>query len=284
MTMKIVNSVDEMKDIAKGYSLKNVGFVPTMGFLHEGHLSLVRKAREDNDVVVVSVFVNPTQFGPNEDLDAYPRNLDRDCELLEKENVDYVFVPQASDMYPKDFSTSIHVAKLTDHLCGYYRPSHFDGVVLVVNKLFNIVKPTKAYFGQKDAQQFRVLRRMVRDLNMDVELIEMPIVREKDGLAMSSRNVYLSEEERREALALHEALQYAAEQIKKGRKDAHKIRLEAINLMRKRPHVRVQYFEIVDEQTLQPVTEIDSKVIVATAAYVGKARLIDNEIVEPKGA
>ncbi|WP_036223272.1 pantoate--beta-alanine ligase [Mesoaciditoga lauensis] len=279
--MKIVNSVDEMKEIAKGYSSKKVGFVPTMGFLHEGHLSLVRKARKDNDVVVVSIFVNPTQFGPNEDLDAYPRDLERDCSLLEKEKVDYVFVPQVDEMYPKDFSTSIHVSKLTDHLCGYYRSGHFDGVVLVVNKLFNIVKPTKAYFGQKDAQQFRVLKRMVRDLNMDVQMVEMPIVREKDGLAMSSRNVYLSPQERKDALALHEALQYAVSQIKKGRKDAHKIRLESINIMRRHPHVRVQYFEIVDEETLQPVMEINSKVIIATAAYVGKARLIDNEIVEP---
>ncbi len=279
--MKIVNSVDEMKEIAKGYSSKKVGFVPTMGFLHEGHLSLVRKARKDNDVVVVSIFVNPTQFGPNEDLDAYPRDLERDCNLLEKEKVDYVFVPQVDEMYPKDFSTSIHVSKLTDHLCGYYRSGHFDGVVLVVNKLFNIVKPTKAYFGQKDAQQFRVLKRMVRDLNMDVQMVEMPIVREKDGLAMSSRNVYLSPQERKDALALHEALQYAVSQIKKGRKDAHKIRLESINIMRRHPHVRVQYFEIVDEETLQPVMEINSKVIIATAAYVGKARLIDNEIVEP---
>ena len=279
--MKIVNSVDEMKEIAKGYSSKKVGFVPTMGFLHEGHLSLVRKARKDNNVVVVSIFVNPTQFGPNEDLDAYPRDLERDCSLLEKEKVDYVFVPQVDEMYPKDFSTSIHVSKLTDHLCGYYRSGHFDGVVLVVNKLFNIVKPTKAYFGQKDAQQFRVLKRMVRDLNMDVQMVEMPIVREKDGLAMSSRNVYLSPQERKDALALHEALQYAVSQIKKGRKDAHKIRLESINIMRRHPHVRVQYFEIVDEETLQPVMEINSKVIIATAAYVGKARLIDNEIVEP---
>ncbi len=279
--MKIVKDIDEMKEIAKTYLDKNVGFVPTMGFLHEGHLSLVRKARQDNDIVVVSIFVNPTQFGPNEDLEAYPRDLQRDCALLEKEKVDYVFTPETSQMYPEDFSTSIHVSKLTENLCGYYRPGHFDGVVLVVNKLFNIVKPTRAYFGQKDAQQFRVLRRMVRDLNMDVELIEMPIVREKDGLAMSSRNVYLSKEEREEALALHEALQYAANEVKKGRKDAYKIRLEAINLMRKRPHVRVQYFEIVDEENLQPVRRIDSKVIIATAAYVGKARLIDNEIVQP---
>jgi len=278
--LQIVNDVDEMKNISKEYEGKTVGFVPTMGFLHEGHLSLIKKARKDNDVTVVSIFVNPTQFGPNEDLDDYPRDLKRDSELLENEGVDYLFTPKVSDMYPKDFFTSIHVSHLGDHLCGYYRPGHFDGVVLVVNKLFNIVKPTRAYFGQKDAQQFRILRRMVEDLNMNVELVEMPIVREKDGLALSSRNTYLSPEERSDALALHRALEYATEALKSGRRDLHKIRIEAINLMRKYPHVRVQYFEIVDEKTLQPISEITSKVLIATAAFVGKTRLIDNEIVE----
>ncbi len=279
--MQIVNSVGEMKEISRGYKEKTVGFVPTMGFLHEGHLSLVKKARRDNDIVVVSIFVNPTQFGPGEDLDTYPRDLERDSKLLENEEVDYLFIPKISDMYPKDFSTSIHVSRLGDQLCGYYRPGHFDGVVLVVNKLFNIVNPTRAYFGQKDAQQFRILKRMVEDLNIDVELVEMPIVREKDGLALSSRNIYLSFEERKDAIALHKALEYAAEAIRSGRRDAYKIRLEAINLMRKYPHVRIQYFEIVDEKTLQPVSKITSRILIATAAFVGKARLIDNEIVEP---
>lgn len=279
--MQIVSSVSEMKKISKEYKKKAVGFVPTMGFLHEGHLSLVKKAREDNDVVVVSIFVNPMQFGPNEDLEAYPRDLKRDSKLLENEGIDYLFIPKTSDMYPKGFSTSIHVSHLSDHLCGYYRPGHFDGVVLVVNKLFNIVNPTRAYFGQKDAQQFRILKRMVEDLNMGIELVEMPIVREKDGLALSSRNIYLSLEERKNALALHKALEYVTEAIRSGRRDAHKLRLEAINLMRKYPHVRIQYFEIVDERTLQPVSRITSKVLIATAAFVGKARLIDNEIVEP---
>lgn len=279
--METVDSVNRMMKTSETYTGKKVGFVPTMGFLHEGHLSLVRQARKDNEIVVVSVFVNPTQFGPNEDLDAYPRDLQRDSKLLESEGVDYLFVPKIADMYPDGFGTSIHVSRLTDHLCGYYRPTHFDGVVLIVNKLLNIVKPTKAYFGQKDAQQFRVLRRMVEDLNMGVKMVEMPIVREKDGLAMSSRNVYLSKEGRENALALHEALTYAVKQIKSGRKNAHKIRLEAINIMRKRPLIRVQYFEIVDEKTLQPVSTVNSKIIIATAAFVGKVRLIDNEIVEP---
>ena len=279
--MQIVNNVDEMKEISKGYREKTVGFVPTMGFLHAGHLSLVKKARKDNEIVVVSIFVNPKQFGPNEDLESYPRDLKRDSKLLEGEGVDYLFVPKIEDMYPKNFSTSIHVSGVTEHLCGYYRPTHFDGVALVVNKLFNIVKPNRAYFGQKDAQQFRVLKRMVEDLNMDVELVEMPIIREKDGLALSSRNIYLSSEERKDAIALHKALEYAINAIKSGRRDAHKIRLEAINLMRKYPNVRVQYLEIVDEKTLQPVSEISSRVLIATAAFVGKARLIDNEIIEP---
>ncbi len=250
-----------------------------MGYLHEGHLSLVRRARKENAIVVVSIFVNPTQFGPSEDLNRYPRDLKRDSNLLKREKVDYLFAPTVEEMYPQDFSTSVHVSNLTEHLCGFYRTGHFDGVTLIVNKLFNIVRPTRAYFGQKDAQQFRVLKRMVRDLNMDVEMIEMPIIREKDGLAMSSRNVYLSPEERKEALALHEALLYAANEVKNGRKDAYKIRLESINIMRKYPHVRVQYFEIVDENTLQPVSFIKSDVLIATAAFVGETRLIDNEIV-----
>ncbi len=279
--MKTVDSVSRMMEISKTYIDKKVGFVPTMGFLHEGHLSLVKRARKDNEIVVVSIFVNPTQFGPNEDLDSYPRDLQRDSALLEAGGVDYLFVPKATDMYPKGFETSIHVSHLTDRLCGYYRPTHFDGVVLIVNKLLNVVKPTKAYFGQKDAQQFRVLRRMVEDLNMSVEMVEMPIVREKDGLAMSSRNVYLSAQERKSALALHEALTYAVKQIKSGRKDVHKIRLEAMNIMRKHSLIRVQYFEMVDEKTLQPVSTVNTKIIIATAAFVGKARLIDNEIVEP---
>ncbi len=278
--MKTIKHVSEMIEASKSYSGKNVGFVPTMGALHAGHLSLVKRARSDNEIVVVSIFVNPTQFGPREDFNAYPRMLDKDQSLLEGENVDYLFAPETSEMYPKGFSTSIHVANLTDYLCGYYRPGHFDGVALVVNKLFNIVKPTRAYFGQKDAQQFRMLRRMVQDLNMNVEMIEMPIVREKDGLALSSRNMYLSAEERKEATMLHQAIKYAVDQIKSGRRDAYKIKLEAINRLRASPNIKVQYFEIVDEETLVPVSNVKSKVIVAAAIFLGKTRLIDNEIVD----
>ncbi len=278
--MKTIKHVSEMIEASKSYRGKNVGFVPTMGALHAGHLSLVKRARSDNEIVVVSIFVNPTQFGPREDFNAYPRMLDKDQSLLEGENVDYLFAPETSEMYPKGFSTSIHVANLTDYLCGYYRPGHFDGVALVVNKLFNIVKPTRAYFGQKDAQQFRMLRRMVQDLNMDVEMIEMPIVREADGLALSSRNMYLSAEERKEATMLHQAIKYAVDQIKSGRRDAYKIKLEAINRLRASPNIKVQYFEIVDEETLVPVSNVKSKVIVAAAIFLGKTRLIDNEIVD----
>lgn len=281
MILKIVKDIDEMIAISKAYGTGKVGFVPTMGYLHEGHLSLVRKARADNDTVVVSIFVNPTQFGPREDFSAYPRDLGRDAKLVEKEGADFLFTPTAAQMYPKGFETSVRVSGITEGLCGYYRPGHFDGVTLVVNKLFNIVRPSKAYFGRKDAQQFRVLRKMTEDLNMGIELVEMPIVREADGLAMSSRNIYLSKGERENALALRKGVEYAAGQIKSGRKDAFKIKLEATSLMRKYEFVRVQYFEIVDEKTLRPVPEVSSKVIVATAAYLGKTRLIDNEVVEP---
>ncbi len=268
-----------MKKVAKAYHGKNVGFVPTMGALHEGHLSLVREARKGNEIVVVSIFVNPIQFGPHEDFEAYPRVLEKDSTLLEKESVDYLFAPAPEDMYPDGFSTSIHIVNITDNLCGYYRPGHFDGVAIVVNKLFNIVEPTRAYFGQKDAQQFRVLKRMVEDMNMSVEMIENPIVRERDGLAMSSRNLYLSAEERIQAPVLHKALLYAVDQIKSGRRDAYKIKLETIERLRVFSDIKVQYLEIVDEKTLKPVINISSKVIVAAAIFLGKTRLIDNEIV-----
>lgn len=192
--MRLVQTVAEMKSIVRELHKQNksIGFVPTMGYLHEGHLSLVRRARTENDVVVVSIFVNPTQFGPNEDFDRYPRDLERDLRLLEPLGVNYVFHPSVEEMYPRNYSVYVEEVSLSRHLCGASRPGHFRGVCTVVTKLFNIVKPTRAYFGQKDAQQFRILKRMVENLNMDIEMIELPIVRESDGLAMSSRNVYLS--------------------------------------------------------------------------------------------
>jgi pantoate--beta-alanine ligase len=256
---------------------KTIGFVPTMGYLHEGHLSLVRKAREENEIVVVSIFVNPTQFGPNEDFNRYPRDLERDLRLLEPIGVDYVFHPSTEEMYPKNYSVYVDEVELSKYLCGAKRPGHFRGVCTVVTKLFNIVKPTRAYFGQKDAQQFRILRRMVENLNLDVEMIEMPIVRESDGLAMSSRNVYLSEEERKEATRLYKSLLRAKELIDHGEMDVKTIKEEMLHVLN-HPLLKIDYVEIVDEETLLPLEKIDRRVIIALAVFVGKARLIDNMI------
>ncbi|KLO23233.1 pantoate--beta-alanine ligase [Marinitoga sp. 1197] len=278
--MEIINNINKMKNIRnelikKG---KTIGFVPTMGYLHKGHLSLVEQARKDNDIVIVSIFVNPTQFGPNEDFDRYPRDMERDMEMLKPFNVDYIFHPSVEEMYPENYSTYVEEIKLTKVLCGKSRPGHFKGVTTIVSKLFNIVRPTRAYFGQKDAQQFRVLRKMVNDLNMDVQMIEMPIIREHDGLAMSSRNIYLSKEERIQALALNKSLKKAKELYENGEKSAKKIKTEMQKIFNEYPLVKVDYIEIVDEYTLENVENISDKVLIAVAAFVGKARLIDNII------
>ncbi|MEJ5257267.1 MAG: pantoate--beta-alanine ligase [Fervidobacterium sp.] len=277
--MRLVHTVSEMKRITKELREKNktIGFVPTMGYLHKGHLSLVEQARKENDVVVVSIFVNPTQFGPNEDYSRYPRDLERDLRLLEPLGVDYVFNPPVEEMYPQFYSVYVDEIELSKYLCGASRPGHFRGVCTVVAKLFNIVKPTRAYFGQKDAQQFRVLKRMVENLNMDVEMIEMPIVREEDGLAMSSRNVYLNEEERKEATRLYKSLLKAKEMIESGERNVNKIKEEMLKIL-DHPLLRIDYVEIADEKTLTPVESIDGKVLIALAVFVGKARLIDNMI------
>ncbi len=260
------------------------GFVPTMGYLHEGHLSLVKKAKKDNEVVTVSIFVNPTQFGPNEDYQKYPRDEKHDLSLLEKLDVDYVFIPDVREMYHHDHSTYVFVEKLTEGLCGERRPGHFRGVTTVVAKLFNIVMPTRAYFGQKDAQQFRVIRRMVRDLNIHVELIEMPIIREPDGLAMSSRNIYLSPQERLQATFIYKALQKGKELIDEGVFDTRTIKEEMKQVLSSGELIRIDYVEIVDEENLIPLKDVRSatnkKVLLAVAAFLGKARLIDNVIVE----
>jgi len=278
----IVEKVKDMKELSKKYLKENktIGFVPTMGFLHEGHLSLVRRAREENDIVVVSIFVNPTQFGLNEDYESYPRDFERDVKLLKELNVDVVFHPPVEEMYPKDFSTYVEETKLSRYLCGKSRPGHFRGVCTIVTKLFNIVHPTRAYFGQKDAQQFRVIKRMVRDLNMDVELVECPIVREHDGLAMSSRNIYLSDDERVQALALYNSLKLAENLVKSGERDAGVVKSAMKEFLSRYDKVKIDYVEIVDEETLEPVKHIEGKVIVAIACWVGKARLIDNVIVQ----
>lgn len=278
--MRLIQNVSEMKALSKSVidDGKTIGFVPTMGYLHQGHLSLVQKAREENDIVVVSIFVNPTQFGPNEDYSRYPRDLERDLRLLNPFNVDYIFNPSVEEMYPAYYSVYVDETEMSKYLCGARRPGHFRGVCTVVTKLFNIVRPTHAYFGQKDAQQFRILRRMVENLNMDVEMVEMPIVREPDGLAMSSRNVYLSDEERREAPRLYKSLLEAKRLIDGGERDVQKIK-DAMQRVLNHPLLKIDYIEVVDEKTLIPVDRIEGDVIVAIAVFFGKARLIDNVII-----
>ena len=278
--MRLIQNVSEMKALSKSVidDGKTIGFVPTMGYLHQGHLSLVQKAREENDIVVVSIFVNPTQFGPNEDYSRYPRDLERDLRLLNPFNVDYIFNPSVEEMYPAYYSVFVDETEMSKYLCGARRPGHFRGVCTVVTKLFNIVRPTRAYFGQKDAQQFRILRRMVENLNMDVEMVEMPIVREPDGLAMSSRNVYLSDEERREAPRLYKSLLEAKRLIDGGERDVQKIK-DAMQRVLNHPLLKIDYIEVVDEKTLIPVDRIEGDVIVAIAVFFGKARLIDNVII-----
>ncbi len=282
--MKIIREVSLMRSEIVEQRLKNriVGLVPTMGYLHEGHLELVRRSLTESETTVVSVFVNPAQFGPNEDFDSYPRNEQRDFKLLENLGVDYVFAPSASELYHSSHSTYVEVERLTDYLCGAKRPGHFRGVATIVTKLFNIVWPNRAYFGQKDAQQFRVLKRMVLDLNMDIEMVEISTVREEDGLAMSSRNNYLSRWERREALLVREALERGLEMSEEGVTDAQTIRDEVAGILRRGKHVLIDYVEVVDEETLKPVDKLQADVILAVAVFVGKTRLIDNEIIRAK--
>ncbi|NPA16974.1 MAG: pantoate--beta-alanine ligase [Aquificae bacterium] len=256
---------------------KSIGFVPTMGYLHEGHVSLIRCSRKDNDITVVSIFVNPIQFGKNEDLDRYPRDLERDIEICKREGVDYLFYPDVRQMYPEGYSTYVVVEGLTEGLCGAFRPGHFKGVTTVVMKLFNIVQPDRAYFGKKDYQQYVVIKKMVEDLNMDVQIIGCPIIREEDGLAMSSRNKYLSPEERESALSLSRALFTAKEIFEKGETDPEKIKQKMRQIIQSYPHIRdIQYIEIVDPKTLQPKKRVEKGDVIALAVYVGDTRLIDN--------
>ncbi|MGB9620899.1 MAG: pantoate--beta-alanine ligase [Brevinematia bacterium] len=280
--MEIVESPEllQQKMIEIKRKGKKIGFVPTMGALHEGHLSLVRQCKKDNDITVVSIFVNPTQFGPNEDYSRYPRTFERDKELLEKEGVDYIFHPAVSEMYPQDYETYIILEKLPNHLCGLSRPGHFRGVATVVAKLFNIVQPDVAYFGQKDYQQAQIIKKMVRDLNFPIEIVVMPIVREEDGLAMSSRNTYLSQEERKNAIVLYRSLQKAKEMILSGEKSIVKIKEEMKKIIESVPS-KIDYIEIVDPLTLESLERIPNQgnVVVAVAVFIGNARLIDNEII-----
>lgn len=258
---------------------KTLGFVPTMGALHEGHLSLVRASRSRCDVTAVSIFVNPLQFGPSEDLAKYPRTLERDVAMLEELGVDLLFLPSVEEMYPAGARTRVAVEGLSDKLDGASRPGHFVGVTTVVSKLFEIVRPDLAFFGQKDAAQVAVLRKMVRDLDMDVEMIVCPIVREKDGLAMSSRNAYLTPEQRQQALVLYRALMRVQMTADRGERDAAKLRAIGEQVVAEEPGARLDYFAVVDPETLEPVADTRRGALVAVAAYVGTTRLIDNIVV-----
>jgi pantoate--beta-alanine ligase len=275
ITLTTVAEVRAACDAARARG-DHVGFVPTMGFFHEGHRSLMRAARADNDVVVVSLFVNPTQFGPHEDLGAYPRDPKGDHAVAEAEGVDVLFVPTVDEMYPAGARTTVHVAGLTEGLCGASRPGHFDGVTTVVAKLFSIVGPSRAYFGRKDAQQLAVIRRMTTDLDLPVDVVGCPLVREHDGLARSSRNVYLDADDRQAATILSGALFMASEAVVRGQRDAAAIRQLVVDMVAHAPAVRLDYVEVVDAATLEPVAQITTDTLVALAAFVGKARLIDN--------
>jgi len=277
--MLIAKSIAEMKD-ARGKSPGSVGFVPTMGYLHNGHLALVKQARVENSAVVVSIFVNPTQFGPTEDFSTYPRDTERDLTMLQKEKTDIVFMPSPEEMYPVRFSSWIDVEKVTDRLEGSYRPGHFRGVATVVTKLFNIVEPTRAYFGQKDAQQVLVIQKMVKDLNMNLVILVSPTVRESDGLAMSSRNIYLNPQERQAATVLFKALTLAQNLWKKGERDAETVRRQMTSLISGEPLAKIEYVSIADTQTLEELPEIDRPALVSLAVRIGKTRLIDNILLE----
>jgi pantoate--beta-alanine ligase len=281
--MKLVQTIDEMRALCLASKAQGsrLGLVPTMGSLHEGHLSLIRAARTKSDVVAASIFVNPTQFGPSEDFTKYPRNLESDCVLLGREGVELIFAPALEEMYPGEALTWVVVDELSDRLCGKSRPGHFRGVTTVVSKLFHIVEPDIAFFGQKDAAQVAIIRRMVRDLNMPVAIEVGPIVREADGLALSSRNSYLNREERTAALVLYRALMRIQEFFEHGERKSESLIATAKQEFAGEPSVRLDYLEIVNPDSLQPESPITRRVLVAVAAFVGNTRLIDNLLLEP---
>jgi pantoate--beta-alanine ligase len=280
--MQIVHTIKEAREIIAEARKKGstVGLVPTMGFLHEGHLTLMRTADSENDFVVASIFVNPIQFGPKEDLQAYPRDLARDAALAESAGVDLIFNPTVEEMYPAGYNTYVEVQKITDFLCGATRKGHFGGVATVVTKLFNIVRPDKAYFGCKDYQQLKVIERMVRDLNMPIEIVPVPIVRESDGVAMSSRNTYLSAEERQSALVLSKALGHAQKLLDEGVTSGPEIVRRATEFIEKNPHAQIDYVSVVDAETLEFIDEIEDVALLALAVRIGKTRLIDNALLK----
>ncbi|MBU5479169.1 pantoate--beta-alanine ligase [Eubacterium sp. MSJ-13] len=280
--MEITGSIKRVREQVREWRKEGltVGLVPTMGYLHEGHKSLIDKAVEQNDKVVVSVFVNPMQFGPTEDLESYPRDMDRDAALCEKAGAALIFHPEPEEMYDDNFSSFVDMNTLTGGLCGKTRPIHFRGVCTVVAKLFNIVTPDRAYFGQKDAQQLAVIRHMVNDLSFGIEIVGCPIIREEDGLAKSSRNTYLNEDERKAALVLSRSLKEGRKLVEDGEKDAAKVKKTITDIIEKEPLAKIDYVEVVDWNTLEPVEKIDGPVLTAIAVYIGKTRLIDNFIIE----
>lgn len=273
--MQVARTIAEARAIRRALP-GTWGFVPTMGYLHEGHLSLVRRARAENDHVAVSIFVNPTQFGPHEDYNRYPRDLERDLQLLAPLGVELVFAPPVEEMYPPGFQTWVVVEEVSRPLEGAARPGHFRGVATVVTKLFNILQPDRAYFGQKDAQQTVVIRRMVQDLNIPVEIVVCPTVREPDGLAMSSRNTYLSPEERQAATVLFRALQAAKARYEEGERDAERLRAVMREVIQAEPLARLDYVSVADPETLQELSRVEDRALLSLAVYIGKTRLIDN--------
>jgi pantoate--beta-alanine ligase len=273
--MQVVGLISEIRALRQQLS-GTVGFVPTMGYLHKGHLALVKQARIENSHVIVSIYVNPTQFGSGEDFGTYPRELNRDLELLREEGADIVFVPSDNEMYPPEFYTWVYVEKITERLEGASRPGHFRGVATVVAKLFNIVQPSRAYFGQKDAQQVVVIKRMVSDLNLGIDIVVVPTVREEDGLAMSSRNIYLNPRERQAATILFKALDLARQLRRNGENDANKLRKQMTSLIKKEPLAQIGYVSIADTEKLEELNLIDGPALASLAVLIGKTRLIDN--------
>jgi pantoate--beta-alanine ligase len=280
--MKVVHKISEVREIVNGWKKEglSVGLVPTMGYLHEGHQSLIKKAVEQNDRVVVSVFVNPIQFGENEDLDSYPRDLEKDTKLCEETGANLIFNPSPEEMYPEGFCSYVDMNGLTKELCGKSRPIHFRGVMTVVSKLFNIVTPNKAYFGMKDAQQLLIIKRMVKDLSFGIEIVGCPIVREEDGLAKSSRNTYLSEDERKAALILYKTINLGKKILEEGERDSSVLLSKMKENINKEPLAKIDYVEAVDIERIEKVDKIEGTVLVAMAVYIGKTRLIDNFVFE----
>lgn len=282
--MKTIENISRMSTFVKMMKKegKSIGLVPTMGYLHEGHASLLKAAKKHTDVVVMSIFVNPKQFGPNEDFEKYPRDLRRDEEMAREAGVDVIFYPSLEDMYPDDYATYVTVEMLTSKLCGESRPGHFSGVATVVTKLFNIVRPDVAYFGQKDLQQALMIKKMVEDLNMGIEIKMMPIVREKSGLAMSSRNIYLSENQKKDAVILYQSLKTAEALVKEGETDAKKIIKTIEEMIKSKPSARIDYAVIVDAKEMKSLRTISGEAVIALAVFFGNTRLIDNIIVSVK--